>query len=632
MEFLHPEFLYFMLPPLFILFGLLLTQKEPEALFFTPEVMQRLRVSANTLTLKARNALFMIIGLLIILALADPVIKDGKVAIKAKSADIMIALDISDSMLAEDIYPNRLKFAKQKALKFLNLTKNERIGVVAFAKNSYLVSPLSFDHEAVAFLLSKLDTDSITEQGTDFLAMLEVVAKSIKEQKKKYLLLLSDGGDQKDFSREIAYAKKHNIKIFVLGIGTSKGAPIPLKKGDYLTYKGEIVVTKLNSNIASLATETGGVYIEGVNANRDIKVMVDEIEKGAIKKEMKSKEIVRYIPLFYYPVGLALLLLLIATSSMSKREHVEVPSLFLFGFLLFIEPSAKAGILDFQELREAKTDYEQGAYKDAAKYYESYAIERESSEAYYNAGNAFYKAKEYKKAIKAYKKAIFSHTNKRAKVFSNMGNAYAMLATQEALQKALKAYEESLKLQYDREVQENLDIVKKELKKRKKEQKNRKNQQNKNRDKQNKNNQNQQNKKTDKQNQNKQSTQSSKEGQKSQEKKSEKEKKERQKKGAESNSHKSKDMQNKSGDNKSLKHEQKSVPHEKKETIKALSQKQKQNNKAKNKVDGMESKKIKMSDAEAKKWLQSLSNDQETFLYRLNKEKVQKDMTDEKPW
>ena len=168
MSFLHPEFLYYMLPPLFILFGLLLTQKESQAHFFSEEVMSKLRVSANTLTLKARNALFFLMFFLMIVALAQPMINEGVVSIKSKSADIMIALDISDSMLAEDVYPNRLKLAKQKAMELLDFAPNERIGVIGFAKNSYLVSPLSFDHGAVGFLLSQLDTESITEKGTNF--------------------------------------------------------------------------------------------------------------------------------------------------------------------------------------------------------------------------------------------------------------------------------------------------------------------------------------------------------------------------------------------------------------------------------------------------------------------------------
>ncbi|MCW8838087.1 MAG: VWA domain-containing protein, partial [Thiovulaceae bacterium] len=305
MSFLHPELLYYLLPPMFILFGLLLTQKESQAHFFSAEVIDKLRVSANTLTLKARNALFLLIGILIVLALAQPVIKEGSVEVKAKSADIMIALDISDSMLANDVYPSRLESAKKKALTLLADAPNERLGVIAFAKNSYLVSPLSFDSSAVAFLLSKLDTASITQKGTDFLSMLEVTASAKSKSEKKYLLILSDGGDKKDFSKEIAYAKEKNIVVFILGMGTKKGAPIKQKDGTFIKFNGEIIISKLNEDIASLATKTGGVYIQNTTSSKDIKTMFAEMQNVSDKKELKSQKINKYIPLFYYPLGLA---------------------------------------------------------------------------------------------------------------------------------------------------------------------------------------------------------------------------------------------------------------------------------------------------------------------------------------
>ncbi|MEA1982621.1 MAG: VWA domain-containing protein, partial [Campylobacterota bacterium] len=271
MSFLHPEFLYYMLPPMFILFFFLLTQKTSQESFFSEEVMDKLRVSANTLTLKARNTLFLVIGILMVLALSGPVIDEGTVEVKAKSADIMIALDISDSMLGEDVYPNRLKLAKQKALELLKLAPNERVGVIGFARNSYLVSPLSFDHAAVGFLLRQLNTDSITEKGTNFFSMLEVVKNSVKKESKKYLLILSDGGDEDDFSKEIAYAKENNIAIFVLGVGTLKGAPIKLSNGEFIKHNGEVMISKLNESIKKLATQTGGVYIQSVNSRADVK-------------------------------------------------------------------------------------------------------------------------------------------------------------------------------------------------------------------------------------------------------------------------------------------------------------------------------------------------------------------------
>ncbi|MCK9474251.1 VWA domain-containing protein, partial [Sulfurimonas sp.] len=286
MTFLHPEFLYYMLPPLFILFGLLFTQKEQHAAFFSQEVMKKLQVRSNMLTQRARNVLFLLMSFFMIIALAQPAIKDALVEVKAKSADIMIALDISDSMLASDIYPNRLEASKQKLLTLLEEALNERIGIAAFAKNSYLVSPLSFDTKAVAFLLRNLDTSSITEKGTDFLSILDVVSKTQKKQGKKYLLILSDGGDKEDFSQEINRAKKHNIVVFVLGVATKKGAPIKLKDGSLVKYKEEIIISKLNEKIADLAIQTGGVYIQSTTSSADIKRMFQEIMSLSQEREL----------------------------------------------------------------------------------------------------------------------------------------------------------------------------------------------------------------------------------------------------------------------------------------------------------------------------------------------------------
>jgi Ca-activated chloride channel family protein len=627
MTFLHPEFLYFMLPPLFILFALLLTQKEAQENYFDPEVMQRLRVSANTLTMKARNALFMLIGFLIIIALGDPVIKEGKVDIQAKSADIMIALDISDSMLANDVYPNRLALAKQKALEFLKLSANERIGVIAFAKNSYLVSPLSFDHEAVAFLLSKLDTSSITEQGTDFLSMLEVVAKSVKNEQKKYVLLLSDGGDKDDFREEIAYAKEHNIVLFIIGIGTTKGAPIRAENGEFIQQNGKIILTKLNEKIATLATETGGVYIKGVNSNADVKAMLREIESVVIKKELKAQEIQKYIPLFYYPVGLALLLLLIATSSMSKREKVELPSLFLLGFLLFGISDARAGLLDFVQIKDAKEAYEAGDYLKAAKAYEAYAKQRENAEAHYDAANAYYKAKQYKKALQHYKKAIFSDAQKRAQKFANEGNAYAKMGDDASLKKAIEAYEESLKIKEDKAVRENMEAVKKALKKRKKEPQ---------KDKKSDKKENNQQKKSDKKNsQKKGDKQEKKQQQNNKDKKSQQSQQKQQqqlKQKSEQNNTQKKDAKEQNKSHKPSSQEQKKQPKQEQKKEEAKKESLKKLSKAQQSSAQNAQKQKHMSDAEEKKWLKALSKDQNTFLYMLNQPKPKKETSDEKPW
>ncbi len=612
MSFLHPEFLYYMLPLIFILFGLLLTQKEVHATFFSQEVIEKLRVSSNMLTLRVRNVLFFLIAILMTIALAGPVIKDGQIEVQAKSADIMIALDISDSMLAEDVYPNRLELAKQKALQLLKLAPNERIGVIAFAQNSYLVSPLSFDHEAVRFLLKKLDTTSITEQGTDFMSMLEVVDKSIKKDSKKYLLLLSDGGDKKDFSKEIAFAKKKGIAIFILGVGTPQGAPIKLNNGEFIEQNGKIIVSKLNENIAKLATKTGGVYIEGVNSDADVKAMFQEIERHSKKKELKSEKIEKYIPLFYYPVGLALLLLLIATSSISKRVRVQVPSLFILGLLFFNSSVSHAGLLDFIHLDEAKKAYTQKDYAKSAKIYDKYAKDSTHNESYYNAANSLYKQGKYKQALKNYEKATFNDKNSRADNFANMGNAYAKLGDTANLKKAVESYEKSLKLKADKNTKENLEAVKKALQKKQQKKKQQQNKKNKNNKKKKDNKNKQGNKKHNKENKNQKNkdsknSQSSKDSQKNK------------KKNKERKSKKQSEEEKKNQQNSSLKQEK-------------SKQDKKQKKESKSQIAQAKKMKSKMSNAEEKKWLKALDNNQNTYLYKLNKSSKKKDDSNEKPW
>jgi Ca-activated chloride channel homolog len=611
MSFLHPEFLYLMLPIIFILFGLLLTQKETQATFFADEVMQKLRVSANTLTLRARNALFFLMAVLMVIALAGPVIKDGQIEIKAKSADIIMALDISDSMLAEDLYPNRLQLAKHKALELLKMAPNERISVVAYAKNSYLVSPLSFDHNAVAFLLQRLDTNSITEKGTNLLSMLEVVKQSIKSDKKKYVLLLSDGGDSKDFSKEIAFAKANNIVVFVIGIATKRGAPIKEVNGEFIKQNGKVVISKLNENISELAVKTGGVYIEAVNSNQDITTMLNEIESIAKKKELKSKKIEKYIPLFYYPLGLAMIILLIATSSMSRRKVVEVPASVILLLSLFGGANLKAGVLDFVDLKEAKTAYDKGEYKKAQAVYKKYAKSHKNDAGYYNSANALYKQKEYKKAIQEYEKSHFLDEKQEASKYANIGNSYAKMGDEKSLKSAVKSYENSLKLQEDKDVRENLEAVKKALEKKKQQQQNKQNQKNKDKNKQNKDQKDKKDQKKEK-NKDQQNNSSKNKENKNQEQKNEKQK-----------------QQDKNQDDQQKNKEQS----EKQKGEKSQQNKSNKEEKLDSKQsEAMQHQKVDMSDAEEKKWLGELNKKQKTFLYQLNKNQQIHRSEDEKPW
>jgi Ca-activated chloride channel family protein len=376
--------------------------------------------------------------------------------------------------------------------------------------------------------------------------------------------------------------------------------------------------------------------------------MLQEIESLSEKKELKSEEVQRYIPLFYYPLGMALLILLIATSSMTKRERVSVPSVFILFALLFTTPHAEAALLDFVELHEAKSAYEKGEYEKASKLYEKHAEISKSGQSYYNAGNALYKQNKYEEAIKSYEKATFSDEKQRAKNFANLGNSYAKEAKEESLPKAVKAYEESLKLNEDKEVRENLEEVKKLIEKQKQEQKEKEDKkeeksQDKKDDKNSKGDEkDDKNQKSDEKDDKNQDSKDSKE-QKSDDKKDSKEKESQDKKDLDKEQDKSKseaeNSEKKSDEMKSQKEDEQKQHAENNQTKEQEQKKQdlkeldKNENNATNGASSAENlSKNKMSEAEEAKWIEQLNSQQNTYMYRLDKQKPQEENPNEKPW
>lgn len=625
MTFLHPEFIYFMFAPLIIIYAYIMIRKESHEHYFSKKIIDKLRINSNSLTLKTRNTLLFLAGVLIIIASAEPVLKDGTVRVKAIGGDILIALDISDSMLCEDVYPNRLELAKKKALELINKTTKDRVGVIAFAKNSYLVSPISFDTKTVSFLLSKLDTSSITQKGTDILTMLETVAKTKTTTDKKYLLIFSDGGDETDFSAEINFAKEKGIVVFVLGMGTELGASIKKKDGSLIKYKNKIILSKLNESISELALQTGGVYIQNTTSSRDIEAMFNEIINNTEHKELKSQEIQRYVALFYYPIILAIALLLIAFNSLGKRvKHNKSASILVLFILIFSNSPAIGDVFDFKKLAQAKKFYKAKDYNSSAKIYEEYARKNNNGQAYYNAGNSYYKEKQYLKALSAYSFAKLEDKELRAKKLSNMGNALVRLGTLNTLERAVKHYEVSLKLKEDKPTRENLEAVKKALEdnKKKEEKEEQEEKEKKYSEQKTDENGDDSDEANDKNNKNKNSkSDDSSKSKKSDEKVNPDNKK---------NSDDAKSQENKDNENKNSNNDNNNQ--ESQEQVKELKDKNKKEVKNKGGNTQSDLKLQKMSDLEEAKWVKKLNSNQNTYLYRLNKETIENDEKNEKPW
>ncbi len=318
MRFLNPEILFLSIVPLILIF--LATKKDIGIeRYFSKELLKKMQRAKSGLSKRTRVLLLSFSLLLVIISLARPVIDKGEIKVKSEFIDLVVAFDISKSMFANDIYPNRFEFAKRKFYTLLKYFKNARIAVIGFSSRAFLISPLTDDFNTLKYLVKNMSLDYVTLKGTDILEPLKVTEELLKNSSKKALLIFTDGGDQKNFKREIEYAKKHNIKVFIYAVATEKGGVIKEGNGVLKDKNGNIVVTKLNENIKKLAIESGGAYMKYSYSEDDIKYLINSIEKkfkAVTKKELTIKN---RKELFYYPLLAALILFLSAVSSFPLR-------------------------------------------------------------------------------------------------------------------------------------------------------------------------------------------------------------------------------------------------------------------------------------------------------------------------
>lgn len=460
MSFLHPEFLYLMLPPVAVLFYFILTQKEPTEQLFEAQAYQRLRVSEKRLSLRQRNSIYLAIFILLIAAMAQPVIREATGRAHRVVPPLTVALDISASMQTRDLYPSRLAVAKEKLLRLIDGAQGERIGVMAFGKDVYAVSPPSTDAPLLHRIIEGFEPDAYAEAGTDYMALLAAADTLMAPGRERNLIVMTDGGDRKDFKEVIAFARAKRIRLFILGTATPQGAPLK-KEGVAVLQGGKPVYTSLNPALHALATETGGRFVPASAGRADVTALLASMRGPAGDREAEVREVTRYGQLYILPLGLALFLLLIATSSMSRRESVSVPAGFLLGLLLFGSAGAlKAEPFDYELLEEAKHYYESGDYPRAASTYYRYAKRNgDDPQAVYDSAHALYREGNYKAAARLWNSI---HTKERLLQYAalhNLGNAYAMQGDETHLNAALKAYQRALYLQNDLQTRENMEIV-----------------------------------------------------------------------------------------------------------------------------------------------------------------------------
>jgi Ca-activated chloride channel homolog len=238
--------------------------------------------------------------------------------VKREGADIMVCLDVSKSMLAEDIKPNRLTRAVQAMEKFIDRLKGDRLGIVVFAGNAYVQLPITTDYSAAKLFLNSISPDMIPVQGTNITDAITKAEESFPEDegKNRAIIIITDGEDhEEDAIKKAEAAGEKQIMINTIGVGSESGVPIPEYRNGYpVGYKkdrdGNTVVTKLNSSLLKeIAGKANGVYVQASNADIGLNAVLDKIDE-LDKKQRESKMYTDYEDQFriFFLVSFVLLL------------------------------------------------------------------------------------------------------------------------------------------------------------------------------------------------------------------------------------------------------------------------------------------------------------------------------------
>ncbi|WP_298341064.1 VWA domain-containing protein [uncultured Algibacter sp.] len=253
------------------------------------------------------------------IALVNPKIGTKLETVKREGVDIVFAVDVSKSMLAEDIAPNRLEKSKQLVTQIINNLASDRVGIIAYAGKAFPQLPITTDYASAKMFLQSMNTDMLSSQGTAINEAIKLAKTYFddEEQTNRVLIIISDGEDHSEQAALVAEeASEEGIRIFTIGVGDIKGGPIPVKRnGIVLNYKkdnqGETVITKLNEEtLQNIASEANGAYING-KSTKDVVANIREILNAMDKTEFEAKEFADFKDQFQWFLGFGIFFLLI---------------------------------------------------------------------------------------------------------------------------------------------------------------------------------------------------------------------------------------------------------------------------------------------------------------------------------
>lgn len=297
--------------------------------FGSPELMQKLASGASR-TRQGVKAGFICAGFLfLILALVQPQFGTKLELIHRRGVDLVIVLDTSLSMLAEDIVPNRLARARFEIEGLIDQLEGDRVGLIAFAGYSHVLCPLTLDYGAAKMFLKDADVTLISEQGTAVAEAIRTAMRGFGSDDRKYkaLILITDGENHVDDPIAVAEdAAEAGVRIFAVGVGTPEGELIPIRNGDRVDYlkdtEGKIVKTRLDeSTLKEIARVTDGLYVRASGGGIGLNAVYKQISEME-KRDLGTQRYAQYIHRFQWPLALALMCFVGETLLSDRRRGV----------------------------------------------------------------------------------------------------------------------------------------------------------------------------------------------------------------------------------------------------------------------------------------------------------------------
>lgn len=485
MRFDDPTYLYFLaIVPIFIIvhYATDLIRRKRLRRFGNPELIAASGDKPSSIRREIKFWLLVCALTAVIMMIARPQLIGAtqQQTDKRQGIEMMVCLDVSNSMLAQDVAPSRMEKCKMMLETLIDKFSDDKFGLVIFAGDAYVQLPLTADGVSAKMFLSDVSPGMVQSQGTDVSRAIDIAANSFSQQKNigKAIVVITDGEDHEGGATDAAKsATGKGIHTYVLGVGSTRGTPIPIGQGNYLTSDGETVMTKLNEAMCKeIAVAGKGKYIHVDNTNI-AQQRLENAMSNLARLDIETSQYAEHSEQFQAFALIALILLIVEIIIQEKRvmlRNLRIKGLHTLGnrstkamiLLLFLLAVTTAGAQNDRDyIRRGNRQYRSGKFDKAeVNYRKALDKNKNNPQANYNLGNALLFQGKDSLAIEQYNKALETETDpkRQAMIYHNIG---VVCQASKDFRQAIDAYKQSLRRNPDdNETRYNLVLCQKQLK------------------------------------------------------------------------------------------------------------------------------------------------------------------------